>query len=506
VHYPAQKQPVAAPDGRLLVSDGGEGLPAGLGTVAELGHGAGQVKAKKTTMFVLASGDDQRQPLAALTWRRVSAAALPAMVSKETIAHAGDGRLVGHGAVVQTMAARAGEAPLHELLSEALAHWLDAGLQFGLLPLPARGTGRLAEALRRLGAVVPERERSGAQALALIRLTNPLVFVWDMESVLQPPYAAAPTVRAALEESRRTIAGFFADRQPGNALLHLHEEELKRRVVECAKERLAEDHRARRWVVLGLGRQFSRDIVGNSPTLAIDLERFLTWQGHEGGIRPLVASPALDLQLAVAGELGRHALLLAPFLDSAEGVVQVVEAANAVGLEVREVLVGVTSAAVRATLEQRGIAHRCGAVVPGWRGVLRESAVAPYLGGWSIVGRDPLETGSLLPSLPDCLPYHYPHHLGLDEVGALDFSRLALDRTRKLLLAIEEAFRVNEGRLLSVRDLGVVVRTPRCPPLPEGFLPPRERFPSDLVAEDSEALARLHPATHAAHFEERRGS
>jgi len=57
-----------------------------------------------------------------------------------------------------------------------------------------------------------------------------------------------------------------------------------------------------------------------------------------------------------------------------------------------------------------------------------------------------------------------------------------------------------------VRDLGVVVRTPRCPPLPEGFLPPRERFPSDLVAEDSEALARLHPATHAAHLEARRES
>jgi hypothetical protein len=140
-------------------------------------------------------------------------------------------------------------------------------------------------------------------------------------------------------------------------------------------------------------------------------------------------------------------------------------------------------------------------VVPGWQGVLRESAVAPYVGGWSIVGREPLETGSLLPSLPDCLPYHYPHHLGLTEIAALDFSRLALHQARKLLLAIEETFRETEGRLLSVRDLGAVARTPRCPPLPEGFLPPRERFPSELVAEDIEALARLHPATHAAHRE-----
>jgi hypothetical protein len=66
---------------------------------------------------------------------------------------------------------------------------------------------------------------------------------------------------------------------------------------------------------------------------------------------------------------------------------------------------------------------------------------------------------------------------------------------------MEETFRETEGRLLSVRDLGAVVRTPRCPPLPKGFVPPRERFPSELVAEDIEALARLHPATHAAHEE-----
>jgi nicotinic acid mononucleotide adenylyltransferase len=502
VHYPAQKQPVAAPTGRVLVSDGAEGVPAGLRTVVELGGPRPRrMKADKTTTFVLASGDDQGQPVAAVTWRTVSAAALPVAVGDESLALAGGGRLVGHGALVETIASGPGDAPLQRLFSETLARWLDAGLLFGVVPLPARGADQLAEALRQLGAAVPAQHGHAAQALAVLRLTNPLVFIWDVESALQPPYAVAPAVRAALAESRRAIAEFFAGRFPGNALLHLHEEELKRRVVELAKERLSGEPAQRRWVALGLGRQFSRDIVGNTPTLAIDLERFLSWQGHEGGTHPLVGSPALDLQVAVAGELGRHALLLAPFLDNPDSVLQIVDAAKAVDLEVREVLVGVTSASVRAALKLRGIAHSCGAVIPGWQGVLRESAVAPYLGGWSIVGREPLETGSLLPSLPDCLPYHYPHHLGLSEVAALDFSRLALHQTRKLLLALEETFRESEGRLLSVQDLGAVVRTPRCPPLPEGFLPPIERFPSDLVAEDIEALARLHPATHAAHLE-----
>jgi len=131
--------------------------------------------------------------------------------------------------------------------------------------------------------------------------------------------------------------------------------------------------------------------------------------------------------------------------------------------------------------------------------------VTPYVGGWSILGREPLETGSLLPSLNDCLPYHYPHHLGLAGADALDFSRLAMRQARALLMALEDAFREREGRLLAVQDLGAVVRTPRCPPLPQGFLPPRDRFPSELITEDLEALARLHPETHAAHRERWRG-
>ena len=500
MNYPAQKQPVPAPSDRVVASSGSLALPASLSALARVPSEHADAKAAKGgTTFLLESGDEARHPLAALVWRTVSAAALPVVVGSEDPILAGGGRLLGQGALVETVAAGSGNGPLGRMLSEAVARWLDAGLLFGLVPTPAGGGGPLVETLSQLGAALPQSRRAGSDGLAVLRLTNPLVLLWDVEGMLQPPYAVAPAVQKALTESRRAIAGFFAALTPGNALLHLHEEELKRRVADWARKRLRTESGRRRWVVLGLGRQFSRDIVGSTPTFAIDLERFLTWQGYEGGTHPLAGSPALELQVAVARELGRNALLLVPLMDSPDMVLQVIEAARGVDLEVREVLVGVTSASARATLELRGITTSCGAVVPGWQGVLRESVVAPYVGGWSIVGREPLETGSLLPSLNDCLPYHFPHHLGLDDAAALDFSRLALQHTCKLLVAIEETFREAEGRLLSVRDLGAVVRTPRCPPLPEGFVPPRERFPSELVAEDIEALARLHPATHAAH-------
>jgi nicotinic acid mononucleotide adenylyltransferase len=506
VNYPAHKQVLAPPQQRVVVSNNASRLPQSMPPIAfyDLPTHGDDGKSRNRWSGVLMATDDN--PEAALIWRVLSAAALPAVVGDVGLPLAGGQRLLGEGALIESIAGGSSPRALEHLFADVIAHWLDSGLLFALAPVPAEQRAGLREALSLVGAhrVPPSDPAANAPEWAVLRLAEPLLLVWDLESVLQPSYAASLPVRRALEENRHAMARFFANSRPGEALLHLQEEQLRRRVAEWARQRIAEAP-SRRRLVLGLGRQFSRDIVGDTPTLAVDLERFLTWQGYEGGVHPRWGSPRLELQLAMAREISARAILLVPFLESAEPVLQVVAAARTVGLRIDEVLVGVTDAAARATLELQDIRHRCGVVVPGWRGILRESLVAPYLGGWSIVGRAPLAAGSLLPSLNDCLPYHYPHHLGLDEREALDFSTLALQLTRRLLLAVEEAFREAEGRLLSVHELGAVVRSPRCPPFPQGFVPPRERFPSELLAEDIEALARLHPESHAAHRGGRRG-
>jgi nicotinic acid mononucleotide adenylyltransferase len=503
VNYPANKEPVPPPAERNQVRSGNAKLPGELTPLVHRRYheADGGARVRKTCLL---SANNPPEPLAGLAWREVPAAVLPVVAGDGRLARAHSGGLVGMGALVETIAA--GEmgpdsGVIQRLLSEVMQRWLHSGLLFALAPTLASTPAALRDELGLLGASWLRGEREDEVDWALLRLTDPLVLLWDLEGLIHPSYVASARVGDALATSRRALASFFANLRPGMGLLHLHEELLKRQAVAWVLKFLASEPPSRTWVVMGLGRRFSRDIVGNTPTIAIDIERFLTWQGYEGGYQARFGSPPLQEQLAVARELGRHALLLVPVLESVEPVLQVVEAGKAAGLPVREIFIGITDASVRATLELRGIRHHCEVVVPGWQGLLRESAITPYLGGWSILGREPSEHGSLLPSLNDCLPYHHPHHLGLDGEAALDFSRLALERTRELLRALEETFREGEGRLLSVRDLGAVVRSPRCPPLPEGFQPSAERFPSELVAEDLEALARLHPESHAAHRE-----
>jgi nicotinic acid mononucleotide adenylyltransferase len=502
VNYPPRKEEVFESSWELAIGRQATTLPAGLETLARLDLRRLQAQAggRKPFTAVLqdrASGTAR----AAATWMEATAGVLPVALEDEVLAQEPVARLLGSGAVVSAIGADPGDLDLRqldELMARMTLRWFSQGLLFALFGLPARNDGRLWDALRHHGAgwlSGPAAE----QHWAGIQFTNPLVLVHDLEQLLQPQWNRTGPVQAVIGQARRAVSGFFAGREPGSALLHIHEMEAKRQLASWVQERLRHP-REGGWVVLGLGRQFSRDLVGNVPTLALDLERCLTWQGYEAGMAPAYGSPSLEEQLTTARELGRNVLLLVPFLEQAEAVLQVCATLRKVRLQLREVLVGVTSAAVHTALHLAGVPHRAGLVLPHWRGVLRESAMVPYVGGWSILGRRPL-AGSLLPSLNDTLPYHEPHPLGLDREGALDFSRLALEQAFRLFGALEDGFRAREGRALSLMELSAVVRTPRCPPFPEGFSPDPDRSPSALISEDLEALARLLPEAHHAHRE-----
>jgi cytidyltransferase-like protein len=503
VNYPARKEEVFASQWELRLDREGRGLPAGLErlSVLDATRAVARWTGRKPRTAVLSAGDGG-EDLAALTWLEGTAAALPVALEDESLAEVASGRLLGAGALVEAVgASREDESLVHldQLLSRIIGQWFSAGLLFSLFGVPETGGERLWQMLRHHGAgwLGGMASRSRGVRWAGIELTHPLVMVHDLEQLLQPPYFRMAPVEEAFVRLRRALSSFFAERLPGSGLLHIHEKETKRQLAAWAQERLCSRSG---WVVLGLGRQFSRDIVGNSPTLALDLERYLTRQGYEAGIAPAHGSPGLELQLTTARELGRDALLLVPFLDSAEPVLMVAAACRKVRIRLREVLVGATCASVHAALQLSGVPHRTGLVVPHWRGVVRESAVVPFVGGWSI--KEPRVPGhSLTPSINDCLPYHDPHPLGLDPDGALDFSRLALEQAVLLFQVLEEAFRVSEGRLLTLNDLPAMVRTPRCPPFPKGFTMPRDRAPSELINQDLEALARLLPEAHPAHRE-----
>ena len=503
VNYPARKEEVFESQWRLRLDRDGKGLPEGLEPLVQLDatRAMSRWTGRQPKSAVLLSRTGGAE-LAALTWLEGTAAALPVALEDESLAEVAGGRLLGAGALVEAVGvSREDPSLVHldQLLTLTIGRWISEGLLFGLFGVPETGGEKLWEMLRHHGAgwLGTMASQSRGVRWAGIELTNPLVMVHDLDQLLQQQYYSAAPVREAMIRTRRALSSFFADRLPGCGLLHIHEKETKRLLAAWTQERVAGRSG---WVVLGLGRQFSRDTVGNSPTLALDLERYLTWQGYEAGIAPSASSPSLELQLTTARELGRNALLLVPFLESAEPVLQVLEACRKVKVNLREVLVGATSASVDAALHLAGVPHRTGLVVPHWRGVVRESAVLPFVGGWSIKQPRPTE-GALIPSLNDCLPYHNPHPLALGPIGALDFSRLALEQAAQLFQVLEEAFRANEGRMLSLSDLSAVVRFPRCPPFPRGFIPPRDCAPSELINQDLEALVRLLPEAHQAHKE-----
>ncbi len=473
MNYPARKEEIFVSQWELRNAGEGRGLPARLEQLSQLdatravarwtGH-----RPKTAVLRFRETGED----VAALTWMEGTAAALPVALEDESLAEVAGGSLLGAGALVEAIGASPEDESLvhlDQLMSRIIGQWFNEGLLFALFGVP--GKGRRAA----VGdAAAPRRGLAGrhdqpvpGRALGRDR-ADP-----SPGDGPRPGAAAAAAVlpdAGLVEEAVRASAAGpvgLLRRAPARQRPAAHPRKGDQAPARGAGPRSGSPSTSG-WVVLGLGRQFSRDLVGNTPTFALDLERYLTRQGYEAGIAPAYGSPSLELQLTTARELGHNALLLAPFLDSAEPVLQVMAACRKVKMKVREVLVGATSASVHAALQLSGVPHRTGLVVPHWRGVVRESAVVPFVGGWSIKEPQGPAADSLSPSINDCLPYHDPHPLGLDPDGALDFSRLALEQAALLFQVLEEAFRVAEGRLLTLNDLSAVVRHPPLPALSQG--------------------------------------
>ena len=489
---PAHKQNVRPPAHTLIVAREEAGSPAPLAPVvtAATNPSAG---ARAEMERLLLTATTSGAALAALEWRRVQAAELALELRDPALASALPEDLLGSGALVESFAGASGDAvsSWRVLLAAALLRWLDRDLLFTLVPWPDAPAVALRQALEECGAALLPAPPPAA-AWAAIRLDRPLLLLEDLEQALQPEYGDHPSVAALLAAGRRTLTRHLCGLASCTGVLHVNERELKRLVVAWARERLAASRGQRSWVVLGLGRRFQRDVVGTTPTVAVDLERRLFSDGSEAGLHPSRGGTPLVLQMRTAREFGGDALLLVPFLEDETSVIQVQEAASAAGLRIREVLVGITSARARATLQHLGVPLRCRAVVPRWRCIVRESALVPYVGGWTLLDQEPTVVGSLRPSLNDCLPYRHPP-LEFEGEAALGFSRVALENASVLWRHLEALFRERNGRALELAELGSVVRRPRIPPFRRGTEPPAGRRPSDLLADDLEALARLRP-------------
>ncbi|NTV03460.1 hypothetical protein HGA89_00900, partial [bacterium] len=81
----------------------------------------------------------------------LSAAALPAVVGDVGLPLAGGQRLIGEGALIESIAGGGSPRALEHLFADVIAHWLDSGLLFALAPAPAEQRAGLREALSLVG-------------------------------------------------------------------------------------------------------------------------------------------------------------------------------------------------------------------------------------------------------------------------------------------------------------------------------------------------------------------
>ncbi|QNL44647.1 cytidyltransferase-related domain protein [Oscillibacter hominis] len=353
------------------------------------------------------------------------------------------------------------------LLTEVLARALNEECSYGLF-CPRDGSMRSAtiETMQRQGFVrTPDIE--GARPAMLVDMRSPVVLLQNMETAIKAPFSTNKRVLEAVRLAHRRLQTSVTGLYPGTLLLSLNAQVIHHRLVEKitaingvsavpeTPRKLGEN------MCVPFGKLLRGSAVPNTVTKTIHTDKVYTPDLKSMTIEAFPYYAPLPSQVRTVKSFGRPVILVDDLLHSGDRIRVLDPLIRAEQLQIREVLVGFLSGRGRDLMETRGRPVDCVYFVPNLQAWFVESTLYPFIGGDTVrrEGRP-----GLVPSINMILPYTYPaFHQACDRRATFEFSRVCLENSRDILLAIEGEYRSQFGKNLTLSRLSEAVILPLCP-------------------------------------------
>ena len=131
-------------------------------------------------------------------------------------------------------------------------------------------------------------------------------------------------------------------------------------------------------------------------------------------------------------------------------------------IEIKKVVLGILSGFGLDTMRLMGVDVDSVYFLPNLRSFIMESSLYPFIGG-DTVRRNTVKVAGLSPSINMILPYTRPNLEGVSEQALFDYSSCCIENARDVFLVLEEEYRTQFGRNLTLERLSEAVLFPLCP-------------------------------------------
>ena len=355
-----------------------------------------------------------------------------------------------------------GQLLLTEALSRAMAE--DCSYAVWWSPSPSRET---LDLLQRQGFT--QAEIDTPRPLLLVDMRSPVVLLQNIPTTLKAPFSSHPQVLAAIREAHFRLQQAICGMYPGSLVLSINAEVIYHRLVRkitALNGVPAEPQVPRKLgpkMCVPFGKILRGNAVPNTVTKTLHTDKVFAQDLRSHTIAPYPGYAPLDSQLRTVRSFRRPVILVDDMLHSGTRLSVLDPMFRREGLEIDQVLVGFLSGRGRDLMAGWGRKVDCVYSVPNLRAWFVESTIYPFIGGDTLDGAAGSVPG-LTPGVNLILPYALPRfYKDRSRKAVFHFSKTCLENSRNILLALENAYREQYARNLTLSHLSEAIILPLAP-------------------------------------------
>ena len=358
--------------------------------------------------------------------------------------------------------------PEQFLVSEAIARSLPHGCSFALFyPEDGLYTNEAVSAILRQGFLRAEDAVSQIP-LYLVDMHAPLFLLQNMGTTIKEPFASNARILQVLDRTHRRLQEAMAGLYPGQLVLSVSAATIYPRLMEKITE-VNEVPREQvtprvlgRYMCVPYGKILRDRVIPNTVTKTLHTDKVFPPDIGPYSIEAFQNYQPLENQVRMIKSFNRPVILIDDILHRGGRFEVLAPRFQEEQIRIKKVILGILSGYGRDTMALKGVDVDCVYFLPNLRQFFMESTLYPFIGG-DTVRRKHVKVAGLSPSINMILPYTRPLMPGVSNEALFRYSACCIENARDIFLALEEEYRTQFGRNLTLERLSEAVLLPLCP-------------------------------------------
>jgi len=399
----------------------------------------------------------------ALSWRYLGTSDLFAVVRDAALADRIRLRASGKILFITAISAHGDDAQL--LLSEVIARSLADECVYAVCSPRGGITEELEDLLLRQGFL----RREGSAHFLEVDMHTPIVLIRNLETTIQEPLAGDPRIRDLISRCHAKMQHALSGLYPGSLVLTLSSDVIHQRLLEriTAFNHVPSVPLTPRMLgecmCVPFGKMLRGKILPNTVTKTIHTDKVYSPDLRTRTIEAFPYYPPIPYQIRTIKSFDRPVILVDDIMHPGHRIRTLDPLFKQEKIDVRLVLVGVLSGHGKDLMKERNLPVDGAYYLPTLRQYLVESTLYPFIGG-DTVKRDHEPVPGLLPGINLIQPYAEPE-FGPDcpRQAVFELSRCCIESAHDVMLMLEQIYREQFERNLTLSRLSEAVILPLCP-------------------------------------------